>query len=206
MEVYSVMLFSVWSEDFEYLRENGNRKGREGQSQVATDVCEKGERECNGKKCRDGEECGTLSLGDRPGQLRGWNVPEKYVAYSWRTGNKALSRSLHLSSLHSQSSLLRFSCLSFYLSLWLYVPPTPTPSFLGLWVFFLHLFLQLKLIPFSLSCLGNSHSMVVFHHSDWWQLNVVQSAIWAVKLKFKNLFQNPFLSLYSSQIGHTVTI
>lgn len=35
----------------------------------------------------DGEECGTLSLGDRLGQLRGWNVPEKYVANSHRTGN-----------------------------------------------------------------------------------------------------------------------
>lgn len=107
-------------------------------------VMHKDRGECTGNKCRDGEECGTLSLGDRPGQLRGWNVPEKYVAYSWRTGNKALSFSLHLSSLPSQSnsftpnpaachftSLSVSSPHSLCLCVFLSLPSSP-----GLWCYF----------------------------------------------------------------------
>lgn len=36
------------------------------------------------------EDCGTLSLGDKPAQLSRWNVPKKYAAYSGRAGNNAL--------------------------------------------------------------------------------------------------------------------
>lgn len=110
---------------------------------------EKGKRQCNGKKCKDGEECGTLSLGDRPGQLRGWNVPEKYVAYSWRTGNKALSLSPPL--LPSLSLHLEFSCLSFTafsVSSPHYVCFLLSPILLAFGYSFLFIFLQFKSIHF----------------------------------------------------------
>lgn len=63
----------------------------------------------------DGEECGTLSLSDRLGQLRGWNVPEKYVAYSQRTGNKAVC--LCVSVCTSASPLLLLAFGYFFLSI-----------------------------------------------------------------------------------------
>lgn len=125
-----------------------------------------------GRNAEIGEECGTLSLGDRPGQLRGWNVPEKYVAYSWRTGNKALSLALSPPLLPSSLLHPEFSCLSFYPSLLLthslsmsMCISSTSPLLLAFgYFFFLSIFLQFKLIPFfPLSCLGNSHSMVVLH-------------------------------------------
>lgn len=69
-----------------------------------------------------------LSLGDRPGQLSGWNVLEKYVAYSWKTGNKAHSPPLLPHSLHSftlNSAACIFASLSVSLPLCLcgFLPP-----------------------------------------------------------------------------------
>ena len=78
-----------------------------------------------------GRSSGTLSLGDRPSQPRGWNVPEKYVAYSWRTGNKACSLSFCTSPPFFSLSLLHpeFSCLSFHISVCVSVCASSSPLF-----------------------------------------------------------------------------
>lgn len=143
-----MILWGVWVKMFEQ-----NTPQLAEKDQVVADMYNKStrkEREC--AMGRDGEECGTLSLGDRPGQLRGWNVPEKYAPYSWRTGNKARSFALSLSTsppfplgphyftLNSAACLFTFISLSgtLLLCLCVFLPlPPPSP---GLWgIFFVHL-------------------------------------------------------------------
>lgn len=74
-----------------------------------------------------------LGLGDRPGQLSGWNVLEKYVAYSWRTGNKAhspplLPHSLHSFTLNSAACIFASLSISSPLCLCGFLSLSPTSS------------------------------------------------------------------------------
>lgn len=122
--------------------------------------------ECSGRKCRDGEEGGTLSLGDRLGQLRGMFQRNMLPIH----GGQEIKLSL--------TTPLLFSLSVLNPSQWIQLPAfLPISSlcvckcffFSSVFLAFLYISypFSISLIKFFLFFLGNLYSTTGLHYFDW---------------------------------------